>query len=114
MQVPLDVLQLELHVGPKLLVQRTERLVHQEDPGTEHEGPGQRHSLLLTARELARQPPIVALQPHELQRLAHSLVDLGSSRPTNLQRERDVVEDGQMWEHGVTLKDHAEVALLRR
>ena len=76
--------------------------------------PGQGHALLLAPRELAWQPPVVALQPHELQRLADALANLGPTRAANLKGERDVVEDGQMGEHGVALEDHAELALLRR
>ena len=51
--------RLQLHdVGPGLHAQRgvevRQRLVHQEDEGLAHDGPGQRHPLALAARELAR------------------------------------------------------------
>ena len=45
-------------VGPGLHAQRGvevgQRLVHQEDEGLAHDGPGQRHPLALAARELSR------------------------------------------------------------
>ena len=48
------LLELELHVLAQLLVERAERLVHQEHAG-EDERAGERHALLLAAGELARQ-----------------------------------------------------------
>ena len=107
------MLELELHVGTELLVERAERLVHQEHARPEDERPGQRHALLLAARELARQRSLVAGEPDQLERFADPAQDSGARRLAHLQGERDVVEDGQMREHRVALEDHAEVALLR-
>ena len=112
-QVLLDVLELELHVGTELLVERAERLVHQEHTRPEDERPGQGHALLLAARELARQPALVAGEPDQLQRFPDAAEDFRARRLANLQGERDVVEDGEMREHRVALEDHAQFAPLR-
>ena len=112
-QVLLDMLELELHVGAELLVERAERLVHQEDTRPEDERAGQCHALLLAARELARQPALVAGEPDQLQRFPDAAEDFQARRLANLQGERDVVEDGEMREHRVALEDHAQIAPLR-
>ena len=45
----MQVANLELHLFAKLLVERAERLVHQDQLGLEHECPRDRGSLLLAA-----------------------------------------------------------------
>ena len=42
------VLDLELHLFAKLLVQRSQWLIHQDELGLEDERSGQRYALLLT------------------------------------------------------------------
>ncbi len=49
-----DAQDLELERLAELLVQRAERLVHQQQPRPEHDRPGERDALLLAARQLAR------------------------------------------------------------
>src|SRR4029077_12638249 len=51
----LQALDLYLHVEPEIAVERGEGLVEQQDRGLDRERPGERHALLLAARELARQ-----------------------------------------------------------
>ena len=112
-QVLLDVLELELHVGTELLVERAERLVHQEHARPEDERPRQCHPLLLAARELARQTVLVAGEADHLERFRDAVEDLQARHRANLQRERDVIEDGEVREHRVALEDHAQIAALR-
>ncbi len=50
----LHVLQLGLHVGAQLQVERAERLVEQQHLGAVDERAGERDALLLAARELLR------------------------------------------------------------
>ena len=49
----LQLLELELHLLAELAVERAERLVAQQHRRPDHERAGQRHALLLAARELA-------------------------------------------------------------
>ncbi len=44
--------------------------------GLQHEGPRQRHALLLTAAQLADSARLVALELDDLERLAHALTAL--------------------------------------
>ena len=65
----LQLLQLDLQLLAQLAVERAQRLVEQQDVGLEDDGAGQRHALLLAARELRRPAILQALEPHQLQRL---------------------------------------------
>ena len=49
----LQLLQLELHLLAQLAVERAQRLVAQQHARLDHERAGERHALLLAARELA-------------------------------------------------------------
>ena len=49
-ELAVQFLEFELHVLAQLLVQRTQRLVHQHQLRVKHQGAGQRHTLLLAAR----------------------------------------------------------------
>ena len=53
-ELVLDALQEELHLLPQLQVERTERLVEEENARPAHERAGERDALLLAAGELAR------------------------------------------------------------
>ena len=46
--------QFHLQLVPQVAVQRRERLVQQQQPGTVYQNPGQRHTLLLPAGQLVR------------------------------------------------------------
>ena len=109
-----DLLQLPLKLRPQLLVEGGERLVEQQDVGGEDERAGERHALLLAAGELAR---IAVGERYQLDEVERAADPVGGVRPrhaAHLQRERDVVEDGEVREQRVALEDHAEVALLGR
>ena len=54
-ELALQATDLELHGLAQLAVERTERLVEQQQPRVEDDGTGQRDALLLAAGELARQ-----------------------------------------------------------
>ena len=53
-ELAVDALDLELQPFAQLLVERAERLVHQQQRRVEDDGARQRDALLLAARELAR------------------------------------------------------------
>ena len=54
-ELALQPLDLDLHVEPEVAVERGERLVEQQDRGLDGQRAGERHPLLLAARQLARQ-----------------------------------------------------------
>ena len=68
---------LELHLLAQLLVQRPERLVHQDQLRLEHQRAGHRDALLLAAGELRRPPLAEAAELHHVQRALDALGDVG-------------------------------------
>jgi hypothetical protein len=98
------------HLG----VQRPERLVEQQHGRLHREGPGQRHPLPLTARELRRQPVGELRKMDQRQQVVHPLPDLGLGPLADLEPERDVAPHRQVLERGVVLEHEPDVALLRR
>ena len=65
-----DAEQLQVEALARHLVERAERLVHQQQRGREREGARDRHALLHPSREL---PRMVPLEPGELDELEHVL-----------------------------------------
>ncbi len=113
-QLTLQGLDLALHLLAELLVQRSQRLIHQQKRGPIHQGTGQRDALLLSTGELAG---ITSTQAGHLYRGQDLLDPLGHLWPTDstrLQWKRDVLEDGHVREECVALEDHADIALLGR
>ncbi len=109
----LDVADRAAQLLADLRVERTERLVEQQHARLMRESARQRDALLLTARELARQSLVVALERHELQQLGAPSAPLRPADATRAQRELDVVGHGHVAEQRVVLKDDADLALLR-
>ncbi len=72
----LECAQFDLEGAAQLGIERTQRLVEQQDGRTKDERPGERDALLLAARELVRAPFLVSGQLDELQRLGHPLLAL--------------------------------------
>jgi hypothetical protein len=60
------------HLAAQARVQVAQRLVEQQHRGLQHQGPRQRHALLLAARELAGQALVVADQADVLQGLGRA------------------------------------------
>src|SRR6478736_1978160 len=69
--VLLDRLQLDLHLLAQLEVERSERLVEEEELRPVHERTGERDPLALSARELRGLARLVPGQAHHLERLPH-------------------------------------------
>src|SRR5262250_1592810 len=113
LELPLDVLDLELHLLAELLVERAERLVHEQDRWTVGERARERHALLLATGKLRREARSIAREMHAIQCLLHALVGLGSRGPACAKGEGDVVVNGHVREEGVVLEHHAEVAAVR-
>ena len=100
--------------SPDACVERPERLVEQQHLGAVGERAGQRHPLLLAARELARHAPAEAGEADELEQLVAPPPALGLAGAAHAQRELDVLGDGHLAEEGVALEDEADAAPLRR
>jgi hypothetical protein len=109
--IPLDLLQLDLHLAAQLQVECAERLVEQEERGTVHHGAGQRHPLLLPAGELRRAPlrEVVEFdEPERLMRESARVVD-----PAALQPECDVLDDRHVREERVALEHRVDGTSIR-
>ena len=109
--------RLQLHdVGPGLGAQRRvevgQRLVHEEDEGLAHDGPGERHPLALAARELPRLAVDQRGQPEGLGGPLHLERPLGLVDAALAERELDVLGHGQVGVERVALEDHGHVAVL--
>ena len=99
----------------QLAVERAERLVEQQQPRVEDDGAGQRHALLLAARELARQA--LARSPSSStrrERLGDAPVDLAPWRRCASRAGRRRCRHREMREQRVVLEHHADVAPGRR
>ena len=113
--VALDPLQLHLQALAELQVQRSERLVQQQDLRQVDERPGQRDPLLLAAGELVR--PAVRLRREARHARAPPPRARSISRLGDLlapKAEGDVLADAQVGEQGVALKDGVRGPLVRR
>ena len=108
--VALQVLQFDLHVAAQLAVECRERLVEKQHGGAVDEGAGERHALLLAARELIAAALAVAFEAHHGERLVHRAVDLGfGGLGTALaQAIGNVVGDRQMRKQRVVLEHHVD------
>ena len=80
-ELALDFLDLDLHGGAQVPVERRERLVEQQHLGTDDERARQRDALLLAARQLARSAVLQTVKLHERQRLRNPARDLGLGKP---------------------------------
>jgi hypothetical protein len=109
-----DPRQLELHALAGHLVQRAERLVHQQQRGPARQRAGDRHALLHAARELAR--PVVGelREPDQLEQLVGACAAPGPALAVQLQRQLDVGADGPPLEQAGLLEGDAVVLVEAR
>ena len=110
---PLDLTNRAAQLVADLRVQRAERLVEQQHAGLMRERASKRDALLLSARELARQSLVVAVEGHELQQLVAPAAALGAAHTARTQRELDVVGNGHVPKQRVVLEYEADFALFR-
>ena len=104
----LQVLELALHVGAQLEVERSQRLVQKQHLGPVHERPGERDPLLLAAGELPGPRVLAALELDEAHGLADPGPHLGLAHFGLAQAECDVLEHVQMREQRVALKHRVD------
>ena len=113
--LPLDLLQLDLHLLAQLQVERAERLVEQQHLRPVHQRPGERDPLTLTAGELAR---LAATEVARGARWRAPRLDpapaLRLRDPLHLQPVLDVLRDRHVREQRVVLEDGVDVPVERR
>src|SRR5258708_27632745 len=90
-----DVEQERLHLVARLHVERGERLVHQEDPGTPAQRARDGHPLLHAARQLVRELRRELAQADLAQELVGAATPLLAAHALQLEPEGDVVPGGQ-------------------
>ena len=92
------------------------RVVEQEDVDVAHQCAADRDALALAAGEVRRLALEVLAQLEHVGGLVDLRLDLGVAHPSlgQAQRERDVLEDGQVGVERVVLEDHRDVPLPRR
>ncbi len=101
------------HLQAQLGVEIGQRLVHENDGRADDDGAGDRHALLLTARQLSRQLVALRAQAHEIERGIDAAFGLRLRHALHGQAEADILADRHMGKERVALEHHAEAALFR-
>lgn len=109
-----DLYQFQLHLRTQFLVQRTHRLVEQQQLGALGQGAGQGYALTLSTGQLVRLALGVLGHVHQLEHLGHAGVDVSLGQLVLLQAEGDVLCHGHVWEQGVGLEHHVDRPLVGR
>src|SRR4029453_13321540 len=111
-----ELLMQVVEPSPELLahpcIQRTERLVEQEDLGLGREGPRERNPLPLTTGELIRIAVPEPRELHELEEILHTSALLGLRLLADRQPERDVLRHRHVAEQREVLEDEADPPFL--
>src|SRR5439155_23604764 len=93
----------------RLRVEVSRRLVRQNQIRIGDDGAGDRHALLLAARQLARQVPEAVSETHQLQRRGGVLHAFLFLERGELQRQLDILNRRQHRNQVKTLEDKADV-----
>src|SRR5256885_3451310 len=110
----LQLLELELHGLPQLLVERAERFVAKQYPRFDHDGAGQSDALLLASGELAGTAILVSDEFHLCQRIGDLAGNRGALHAAHAQSEGNVFTDRAMRKQGIVLEYHPHIPLVRR
>src|SRR6185437_2141273 len=113
-QAALQQLELVLDTLAQIRIERTERLVKQQNVGLDHESAGERNALLLPARQTIRLEIADLGQPQLVEHALDPGVALGSGHLLHLEPEANVAAQGHMREQRVVLKDHRRGPTLGR
>ena len=111
---PLDADELDLHLLAELEVERTQRLVEQQDARAVDERTRERDPLALSAGELDGLAISDAGQPDDFENLLHPLPPHSARDAFYAQAVGDVLRHGHMRKECVILEDRVHVALVRR
>src|SRR5690606_33770272 len=90
-----------------------ERFVHQEERWIEDESAGERHALLLAAREFTRVAVGKIGHFHHVEGTFYTTLAIIALDTAQCQRIGDVLAHRHMWKKGIVLEDHADIALVR-
>ena len=113
-EVALDARDLGSHLDAELRVEVRERLVHEERLRVTHDRSSHRDPLALAAGERARLLLQRLREPENPCRFADATIDLVLREPAHLQCEAHVPMRIHVRIERVVLKDHRDVAILRR
>jgi hypothetical protein len=113
-QVFLYLGELDLELVAKTLVERAERLVHQQHLRLDGDGAGGRNALLLATGERLRVAVGEPVEVDEREHLVDPVVDRVIRDALPVEAERDVLSDGHVRKQRVILKHHSRVALVGR
>src|SRR5690554_3742527 len=108
------VLDFVLHLLAQVLVQRAQRLVHQDQVGIKDQGPHDRHALLLPAGKLCGPAVAQVAQLNHVEHPLYPFLNLRLRLLSNLQREGEVFGNRHVREERIVLKDHADAAAVWR
>ncbi|MCY1222038.1 hypothetical protein D9M72_341150 [compost metagenome] len=89
-------------------VQRTERLIHQQNVRLGHQGTGKSHPLLHAARQFVGEVVTPFAQPHSLQLEFGGRMSGRLRFPPQLQRQGNVVTHATMGKQAEVLEHHAD------
>ena len=109
----LKALELELHLLAQLEIERTQRLIEQQDLGPVDQGTGDSDALLLTTGQLVGLAPLKAAELHQIEHFQHALTNLVLRSLLHLETVGDVVENGHVRKQRVALEHGIHVALER-
>ena len=110
-ELGMQLADLDAGLRAQLGVEVRQRLVEEEDLRFAHDGSAHRHTLALTAGELARAPLQQRAQLEDTRGLAHARIDLGLGQLRDLQPIGHVVVHAHVRIERVVLEDHRDVAL---
>ena len=108
LELLLDLQHLVAEQEPRLLVERGERLVHQQDLRLGGERARDRDALAHAAGQLGRIAALEAVEPDQLDEVPRALDALRLGHAGDLEREGDVVGDGAPREGRLLLEHHAD------
>ena len=93
-------------------IERAERLVHQHDPRSCRQRPGDADALALAARQFMRKAVAMlgAVEPHQIEQLIHPRGNLRRRRAQQFWRDPDIVGDAHMREQSAALEHIADAA----
>ena len=105
---------LDTQVGPHPGIERTQRLIEQQQAGRQGQGARQCNPLLLATRELGRVLRAGIRHANQLEKLVHAGIDLHARHAAADQPVTYVGRHRQVGKQRVGLEHDAEVALRRR
>ena len=114
LELVVQAADLEAHLLAQVGVEIGERLVEQQDFRFDDDGAGQRHTLLLAARQFGGIAPLEVAHLDHVQDLVDAAVDLGARQLPDLQTEADILAHRHVRPDGVALEDHRHAAILGR